>query len=86
MANWSAAVLHNGLGLRGGAGRGEGPAVEETYSPLSTQLVLPVLVGARRENRTADLAESRHWTVSAMTVIEGSDWAKGLEARSASAG
>ncbi len=82
MANWSAAVLHNGLGRYAEALAVAEPATEETYSPLSTQLVLPELIEAAVRTGRADLAREALDRLSAMTVIEGSDWAKGLEARS----
>jgi DNA-binding CsgD family transcriptional regulator len=82
MANWSAAVLHNGLGRYAEALAVAEPASEETYSPLSTQLVLPELIEAAVRTGRADLARAALDRLSAMTVIEGSDWAKGLEARS----
>ena len=58
------------------------PATEETYSPLSTQLVLPELIEAAVRTGRADLASEALDRLSAMTTVEGSDWAKGLEARS----
>ena len=82
MANWSAAVLHNGLGRYAEALAVAEPATEETYSPLSTQLVLPELIEAAVRTGRADLAREALERLSAMTAIEGSDWAKGLEARS----
>jgi len=82
MANWSAAVLHNGLGRYADALAVAEPATEETYSPLSTQLVLPELIEAAVRTGRADLAREALGRLSAMTIIEGSDWAKGLEARS----
>jgi len=82
MANWSAAVLHNGLGRYAEALAVAEPATEETYSPLSTQLVLPELIEAAVRTGRADLAGEALGRLSAMTAIEGSDWAKGLEARS----
>ena len=82
MANLSAAVLHNGLGRYAEALAVAEPATEETYSPLSTQLVLPELIEAAVRTGRADLARAALDRLSAMTVIEGSDWAKGLEARS----
>jgi DNA-binding CsgD family transcriptional regulator len=49
---------------------------------LSTQLILPELIEAAvRTGRTAVAREALE-RLSAMTAIEGSDWAKGLEARS----
>jgi DNA-binding CsgD family transcriptional regulator len=82
MANWSAAVLHNGLGRYAEALAAAEPATEETYSPLSTQLILPELIEAAVRTGRADLARAALDRLSAMTVTEGSDWAKGLEARS----
>ena len=82
MANWSAAVLHNGLGCYAEALAVAEPATEETYSPLSTQLVLPELIEAGVRTGRADLAREALGRLSAMTAMEGSDWAKGLEARS----
>jgi DNA-binding CsgD family transcriptional regulator len=82
MANWAAAVLHNGLGRYAEALAVAEPATEETYSPLSTQLVLPELIEAAVRTRRTDLAREALGRLSAMTTIEGSDWAKGLEARS----
>ena len=82
MADWSAAVLHNGLGRYAEALAVAEPATEETYSPLSTQLVLPELIEAAVRTGRADLARQALDRLSAMTAMEGSDWAKGLEARS----
>jgi DNA-binding CsgD family transcriptional regulator len=82
MANWSAAVLHNGLGRYAEALAVAEPASEETYSPLCTQLVLPELIEAAVRTGRAYLARPALDRLSAMTVIKGSDWAKGLEARS----
>jgi DNA-binding CsgD family transcriptional regulator len=45
-------------------------------------LILPELIEAAVRSRRADLASEALGRLSAMTVIEGSDWAKGLEARS----
>jgi DNA-binding CsgD family transcriptional regulator len=82
MANWSAAVLHNGLGHYAEALAVAEPASAETYLPLSTQLVLPELIEAAVRTGRADLAREALDRLSVMTAIEGSDWAKGLEARS----
>jgi len=82
MANWSAAVLHNGLGRYAEALAVAEPATEEFYSPLSTQLILPELVEAATRTGRADLARHASERLSAMTTTEGSDWAKGLESRS----
>ena len=82
LANWSEAVLRNGLGRYAEALTVVEPATEETYSPLGTQLVLPELVEAAVRSGRAEIAREALERLSAMTAIEGSDWAKGLEARS----
>jgi len=82
MANWSAAVLHNGLGRYAEALAVAELATEEAYLPLSTQLILPELIEAAVRTGRVDLAREALDRLSAMTTIEGSDWAKGLEARS----
>ena len=80
--DWAAAVLHNGLGRYAEALAVAEPATEETYSPLSTQLVLPELIEAAARTGRAEIAREALDRLSAMTTIDGSDWAKGLEARS----
>src|SRR6185437_1965334 len=75
-------VLHNGLGRYAEALAVAEPATVETYSPLGTQLVLPELIEAAARTGRADLAREALGQLSAMTTVEGSDWAKGLEARS----
>jgi DNA-binding CsgD family transcriptional regulator len=82
LADWSAAVLHNGLGRYAEALAVAESAAEEAYSPLGTQLVLPELIEAAVRIGRADLARQALDRLSAMTTVEGSDWAKGLEARS----
>jgi DNA-binding CsgD family transcriptional regulator len=82
MADWSAAVLRNGLGRYAEALAVAEPATAETYSPLSTQLILPELIEAAVRTGRTELAREGLGRLSAMTAIEGSDWAKGLEARS----
>src|SRR5207244_6555604 len=51
MANWSAAVLHSGLGRYGEALAVAEPAAGESYSPLATQLALPELIEAAARTR-----------------------------------
>jgi DNA-binding CsgD family transcriptional regulator len=82
MANWARAVLHNGLARYAEALAVAQPATEETYQPLSTQLVLPELIEAAVRTGQVELAREALERLSAMTVIKGSDWAKGLEQRS----
>ena len=80
MAQWAMAVLGNGLGRYTEAFSVAEQAADEAYQPLSTQLVLPELIEAAARTRRAELARASLQRLSAMTV-EGSDWAKGLEAR-----
>jgi DNA-binding CsgD family transcriptional regulator len=80
-ANWSEAVLSNGLGRYAEALAVAEPATEETRLPYITQWILPELIEAAVRTRRANLAREALGRLSAMTVV-GSDWAKGLEARS----
>jgi ATP/maltotriose-dependent transcriptional regulator MalT len=82
LANSAAAVLHNGLGHYAEALAVAEPATEETYQPLATQLVLPELIEAAVRTGRAEIAREALRRLSEMTAIKGSDWAKGLEARS----
>jgi DNA-binding CsgD family transcriptional regulator len=82
IASWAAAVLHNGLRHYEEALAAAEPATEEAYQPLGTQLVLPELIEAAVRTGRTEIAREALERLSAMTVIEGSDWAKGLEARS----
>jgi DNA-binding CsgD family transcriptional regulator len=82
LASWATAVLHNGLGHYAEALAAAQPATEETYQPLATQLVLPELIEAAVRTGREEIARESLERLSAMTAIEGSDWAKGLEARS----
>ena len=82
LADWAAAVLHNGLGQYAEALAAAEPATEETHQPLATQLILPELIEAAVRTGRAALAREALDRLSAMTAVEGSDWAKGLEARS----
>jgi DNA-binding CsgD family transcriptional regulator len=82
LASWAAAVLHNGLGHYAEALAAAEPVTEENYQPLATQLVLPELIEAAVRTGRTGIAREALDRLSAMTTIEGSDWAKGLEARS----
>jgi ATP/maltotriose-dependent transcriptional regulator MalT len=81
LANWSEAVLGNGLGRYAEALAVAEPATEETRLPYITQWILPELIETAVRTGRAGLAGEALGRLSAMTV-EGSDWAKGLEARS----
>jgi DNA-binding CsgD family transcriptional regulator len=80
--DWAAAVLHNGLGHYAEALAAAVPATEETYQPLGTQLILPELIEAAMRSGRPEIAREALERLSAMTAIEGADWAKGLKARS----
>src|SRR5262249_36230910 len=80
--NWSEAVLSLGLGRYAEALAVAEPAAEETYLPLSTQLVLPELIEAAVRTGRADLAAGAVGRLSAVTASDGSGWAQGLEPRS----
>jgi DNA-binding CsgD family transcriptional regulator len=82
LAGWAAAVLANGLGHYAEAMAAAEPVTEENYQPLATQLVLPELIEAAVRTGRTGIAREALDRLSAMTTIEGSDWAKGLEARS----
>jgi DNA-binding CsgD family transcriptional regulator len=82
LASLAAAVLHNGLGHYAEALAAAEPATEESYQPLGTQLVLPELIEAAVRTGQTEMAREALERLSAMTTVEGSDWAKGLEARS----
>jgi len=82
MVDWATAVLHNGLGSYPEAMPVAERAAPETYQPLGTQLALPELIEAAVRTGRVDLARESLERLSAMTTVEGSDWAKGLETRS----
>jgi DNA-binding CsgD family transcriptional regulator len=82
LVNWAAAVLDNGLGRYAEALAVVESVTEETYQPLTAQLILPELIEAAARTGRAELARQALDRLSMMTVIEASDWAKGLEARS----
>jgi DNA-binding CsgD family transcriptional regulator len=82
LANWGRAVLENGLGHYAEALAAAEPATEHGYSPLGTQLILPELIEAAVRTGRADIGLEALRRLSAMTTIQGSDWASGLEARS----
>ena len=82
LTGWAEAVLHNGLGHYAEALAAAEPATGESYQPLATQLILPELIEAAVRTGRAELAREALERLSAMTAIESSDWAKGLEVRS----
>ena len=55
--------------------------VEETYLVVGPQVALPELIEAATRTGNSALAEHAMGRLSAMTAIDGSDWAAGLDAR-----
>ncbi len=80
-ANWATAVLRNGLGHYAQALAAAEQAADETHGPLVTGCVLPELIEAAVRSGKPALAADALRRLSA-TTIEGSDWAKGIQARS----
>jgi DNA-binding CsgD family transcriptional regulator len=81
IANWSTAVLYNGLGQYEHALAAAESACEETYLAVGTQVALPELIEAATRTGKSALAEEAMENLSTMTAIEGADWAAGLDAR-----
>ena len=81
LANWATAVLYNGLGQYEDALGAAESACEETYLVVGPQVALPELIEAAARTGKSALAEHAMGRLSAMTSIEGADWAAGLEAR-----
>ena len=81
IADWSTAVLYNGLGQYEDAMAAAEKACEETYMVLGPQVALPELIEAATRIGKSTLAEDAMERLSAMTAITGSDWAAGIAAR-----
>jgi DNA-binding CsgD family transcriptional regulator len=81
-ARWSEAVLRNGLGQYAQALAVAEPVSSEAYSSLSTRWVLAELIEAATRTGRGDLARAALDRLTAVTDVAGSDWAKGVEARS----
>jgi DNA-binding CsgD family transcriptional regulator/tetratricopeptide (TPR) repeat protein len=79
-ANWASAILHNALGRYQDALVAAEQAAEPTNQPIAIPLVLPELIEAAVRSGKTAVAEDGLRRLSAM-VIEGSDWAAGLETR-----
>ena len=80
-ANWATAVLHNGLGHYAEASSAAEQAAAEVDAPFARACALPELIEAAARSGETELAADALRRLSA-TTIDGSDWAKGLEARS----
>jgi DNA-binding CsgD family transcriptional regulator len=82
MAGWATAVLDIGLGRYTEALPAAEHASDKAYQPLTTQLALPDLIETAVRTGRQELAWESLERLSAMTTVEGSNWARGLEARS----
>ena len=82
LANWAAAVLHNGLGHYAEALAAAEQAAEETSRPFTAQALPELIEAAVTKLERPTLAADALRRLSATTAVEGSDWAAGLEARS----
>jgi DNA-binding CsgD family transcriptional regulator len=80
-ANWATAILHNGLGRYADALPAAEDAAEEEYAPFVAACALPELVEAAVRSRQLELAANGLRRLSE-TIVEGSDWAAGIVARS----
>jgi DNA-binding CsgD family transcriptional regulator len=82
MANWAAAVLYNGLGRYAEAFAAAERADVERHGQVITAWVLRELVEAAVKIRNVTAASEAVQRLSAITGVETTDWAAGLEARS----
>ncbi|MGW5237518.1 helix-turn-helix transcriptional regulator [Monashia sp. NPDC004114] len=81
LANWAMAVLCNGLGRYEDALTAAEAACADIYAPTGDMLVLPEVVEAARRTGNWGAARDAMDRLTAMTVIEGAEWGKGLQAR-----
>ena len=81
LAEVAKALLNNGLAQYEEALAAAESASMETYQPMAVQMVLPELIEAAVRVGKAALAEDAMRRLETMTVFDGSDWGKGLEAR-----
>jgi DNA-binding CsgD family transcriptional regulator len=79
--NWATSILHNGLCRYADALPAAENAAEEEYAPFVTACVLPELIEAAVRSGQVGRAADGLRRLSE-TIIEGSDWAAGIEARS----
>ena len=79
-ADWATAILHNGLGHYRKALRAAERAAEDDFAPYCGR-ALPELIEAAVRSGETTLAADGLRRLSA-TVVEGSDWVSGLQARS----
>jgi hypothetical protein len=80
-AYWATAVLHNGFGHYTDALCAAEQAAKED-APFVTASVLPELIEAAVRSGEAGRAADALRRLSAVTAVDGSDWAAGIEARS----
>jgi len=81
-AYWATAVLNNGLGRYVDAMLAAEQAVEEKAAPFVSACALPELVEAAAKSGEMGRAANALRRLSAMTDVEGSDWAAGIQMRS----
>jgi hypothetical protein len=81
-AYWAAAVLHNGLGHYPEALPAAEQAAQEEETPFVSASALQELIEAAARGGEAGRGADALRRLSAMTAVDGSDWAAGIEARS----
>jgi DNA-binding CsgD family transcriptional regulator len=82
MANWATAILNNGLGRYADAFAAAKRADVERYGQVMTAWVLRELIEAAARSQNINAAIEAVQRLSAITAIETTDWAAGLDARS----
>lgn len=80
LANWTTAILCNGLGRYADALAAAELAAYEMEMPNGTGWALPEVVEAAVRNRRPDVARAAMAQLTKHT-LDGSDWAEGIEAR-----
>jgi ATP/maltotriose-dependent transcriptional regulator MalT len=82
MANWSTAILNNGLGHYAEAFTAAKQADVERHGQVITAWVLRELIEAAVRSQNFGAATEAVRRLSSITAIEKTDWAAGLDARS----
>jgi DNA-binding CsgD family transcriptional regulator len=81
MAEWAAAVLHNGLGEYGDAAAAAGRAYDQDGLGF-VGWVLPELIEAAVRSGDSNLAATAFERLAERTRLSSTEWARGIEARS----
>ena len=84
-AEWANAALHNGLGKYQEALAAAQRATENSWEMGFSDWALVELVEAAARSKMGDTASDAYRRLSEMTSASGTDWASGVEARSARA-